>query len=54
MTGLTTNTIYYIRAYATNETATTYGTEETYTIGTWVTSGGNVVTSGGNVVNSNP
>jgi uncharacterized protein (TIGR02145 family) len=63
LTGLTLNTLYYIRAYATNSVATAYGNEMTFTtlanlptvstttvtsIGqTAVTSGGNVTSDGG-------
>ena len=31
MTGLTPNTLYYVRAYATNEVGTVYGNEVTFT-----------------------
>jgi uncharacterized protein (TIGR02145 family) len=31
MTGLTANTTYYVRAYATNSVGTTYGTQQTFT-----------------------
>lgn len=31
LTGLTANTIYYVRAYATNETGTAYGTTQIFT-----------------------
>jgi len=31
ISGLTANTLYYVRAYATNSVGTTYGTEQTFT-----------------------
>ena len=39
MTGLTANTTYYVRAYATNSAGTAYGTEVSFTT---LSSGGNV------------
>lgn len=51
MTGLTADQIYYVRAYATNEIATSYGYVETYsTYPRIITSGGKLVTSGGKPV----
>ncbi len=37
ITGLTPNTTYYVRAYATNEAGTAYGTQKTFTTNTDVT-----------------
>lgn len=57
MTGLSLNTIYYVRAYATNATGTDYGEQQTFittnglpTVTTIVPTRNNLtVTSGGNV-----
>ena len=58
LTGLTTNTTYYVRAYATNGAGTVYGNEESFTIGQIVMStstatptGLTTATSGG-IINS--
>ncbi len=42
VTGLTANTVYYLRAYATNSSGTAYGNEVSFT--TQSTSGGSVIT----------
>jgi hypothetical protein len=62
ITGLSLNTTYYVRAYATNTSGTSYGTETSFTTlniptltttamssvtGTTATSGGNISTDGG-------
>ena len=57
ITGLTPSTTYYVRAYATNETGTSYGEVQTFTttdgkptvITTSVTMSNGVLMSGGNV-----
>ena len=36
ITGLSLNTLYYVRAYATNSLGTAYGSELTFTSGAWV------------------
>jgi uncharacterized protein (TIGR02145 family) len=41
LTGLVPNTLYYIRAYATNSTGTAYGNEVDF----WTTSGGQTITA---------
>ncbi|MCX6278976.1 MAG: hypothetical protein NT004_12910 [Bacteroidetes bacterium] len=66
LTGLTGNTLYYLRAYATNVTGTSYGNQQTFTTSpilatvtttpvtlvtlTNATSGGTVTTTGGGTV----
>ncbi len=65
ITGLTTGTLYYVRAYATNATGTSYGAESTFTpittatlttdaitniAATTATSGGNITNNGGSAV----
>lgn len=62
ISGLTVNTLYYVRAYATNQLGTYYGLEKSFTTavglpavtttdptlnGTTVTTGGNVTSDGG-------
>ncbi|MCK9414523.1 MAG: right-handed parallel beta-helix repeat-containing protein [Prolixibacteraceae bacterium] len=42
ITGLTTNTLYYVRAYATNSSGTAYGTQVSFTSGLYV----NVMSTG--------
>lgn len=37
ITGLTANTVYYVRAYATNEAGTAYGSQKTFTTNTNIT-----------------
>jgi len=65
LTGLTTSTTYYVRAYATNGAGTAYGNEQTFTtiglpilttttttniMATTATSGGTITTDGGSAV----
>jgi len=66
MTGLTPNTTYYVRAYATNSKGTSYGNENSFTTSSYLpsvitdnatnittttaTSGGNVTSNGGSSV----
>jgi uncharacterized protein (TIGR02145 family) len=66
LTGLSSNTLYYARAYATNGVGTTYGTQISFTTGatiptlllttvtnitqTTATSGGNTLTDGGSAI----
>ena len=65
ITGLTTGTLYYVRAYATNATGTSYGGEVSFTpftfatvttdaitsiAATTATSGGNITSDGGSAV----
>ncbi|MCX6246457.1 MAG: hypothetical protein NTW10_01880 [Bacteroidetes bacterium] len=64
LTGLTANTIYYIRAYATNSVGTGYGNEVSFTTGAIAltttsassvtcnsaVSGGNITNDGGNAI----
>jgi hypothetical protein len=54
ITGLTANTTYHIRAYATNSVGTSYGSDLTFTTtaagsGTWQNNGSNVYYSAGNI-----
>ena len=57
MSGLTTGTTYYVRAYATNSTGTAYGAQLSFTTGSGLPSvtttaptlSGNTVATGGNV-----
>lgn len=52
LTGLTTNTTYYVRAYATNATGTAYGNQQSFTtIGT-LANCGTVTDIDGNVYNT--
>ncbi len=45
ITGLTINTLYYVRAYATNSLGTSYGNEVSFTAGTIIDIDGNVYTT---------
>jgi hypothetical protein len=61
ITGLTTGQLYYVRAYATNATGTSYGAQSSFTPYTFATVTTDVIsnlaatsaTSGGNVTNEN-
>lgn len=52
LTGLTANTTYYVRAYATNSAGTEYGNEVTFTTSATYTNCGTVTDVDGNTYNS--
>lgn len=52
LTGLATNTTYYVRAYATNSTGTTYGTQHNFTTSAIFAHCGTVTDIDGNVYNT--
>lgn len=52
LTGLTTNTIYYVRAYATNTTGTAYGSQQSFTTTGSLANCGTVTDIDGNVYNT--
>ena len=54
ITGLTANTAYHVRAYATNSVGTSYGSDVSFTTlpagsGSWQTNGSNIYYSSGNI-----
>ena len=52
LTGLTTNTTYYVRAYATNATGTAYGNQQSFTTTGSLANCGTVTDIDGNVYNT--
>jgi len=52
LTGLTTNTTYYVRAYATNTTGTAYGNQQSFTTTGSLANCGTVTDIDGNVYNT--
>jgi uncharacterized protein (TIGR02145 family) len=52
LTGLTTNTTYYVRAYATNSAGTAYGNQQSFTTTGTTTNCGTVTDIDGNVYNT--
>ena len=52
LTGLTTNTTYYVRAYATNTTGTAYGNQQSFTTTSGLANCGTVTDIDGNVYNT--